>query len=756
MPTQPFLSIRWAVATALCAAASLATAADNPPTTTGGLEEIIVTAQKKSERLLDVPVAITAVTSEVLTQENLVSVIDYFSRIPNMQYNCRQTYCLSLRGLTTGDATNPTLAILIDDVPFGSTLQSGLGNSRFPDIDPSSLEGLEVLRGPQGTTYGASTIGGLIKYVTRPPQTGDFSARLEAGVASVEGGSTEWNVRGNLNLPFWGDKAALFVSGFDRHDPAYIDNVRAGFEGEDVNTTHVYGGTASLLLKPTDDFSITLSAMQQKRDAEYGITVLSLPTTPGLPPNYVPRYGEDTISLTSTADTGEQELYTARIEWNIGGVNLTSITGYGKSSGINYQDLSSIFFFIPLFYGYPPNSGAVVTIVDDAGTDKFTQEIRVGGKAGPFDWRAGLFYTDEDGHIDQRLDLFDPTGAHEAVAYDGQGPMTYKETAIFADATWHVTPQFDVQAGVRYAENDQTNQSVLVIDDPMVPAFGPSGASPKYKSSDDSFTFAVSPTYHFNPDLMAYFRVASGYRPGGPNTSLPGVPPAYDPDKVINYELGLKGFGADKTFSYDLALFQIEWSDIQLQNTDAFTQFTYTTNGGKARSRGLEASMQYVPLDGLTISANATLLDATLSEDLPQLSGADSMVGKSGDQLPGSAKFTANLSVQQEFSLNDWLGASWAANASYVGTRRSEFVNSGAIIDEDTGELAHRFDLPSYTQLDVRAGFNTTSNWRLDAYIRNVSDEDGVVYANNRNGTNTTTVAFLQPRTYGLTLSKSF
>ena len=747
------VSIRSAVATALFAAAGMAAAAETAPAS-GKLEEVIVTAQKRTERLLDVPVAVTAVSSESLTQENMVSIIDYFSRIPSLQYNCRQTYCLSLRGLTTGDATNPTLAILIDDVPFGSALQAGLGNSRFPDLDPSTLDSLEVLRGPQGTLYGASTIGGLIKYVTRPPQTEEFSARVEAGVAAVDGGSTEWNARGSLNLPFWSDRAALSVSGFDRHDPAYMDNIRPGFEGEDVNETHIYGGSAALLLKLTDDLSITLSALRQKRDAEFTTSVQSLPTTPGLPPTYVPRDGEDNISLSTTADVGDQELYTGRIEWDFGGVHLTSITGYGKSSGTNVQDLSAIFFFIPLFYGFPPGSGAVVNINDIADTDKFSQELRLSGKAGNFDWLVGLFYTDEDGTIDQTLTLFDPSGTQVDVAYDGQNPMTYKETAGFADVTWHISSQWDLKAGVRYAENDQTSQAKQVISDPLVPIFGPTGAGPEFDSSDSSTTFEISPTYHFNPDLMAYFRVASGYRPGGPNTSLPGVPAAYDPDEVINYELGLKGLTASQTFSFDLALFQINWTDIQLQDTDVESQFTYTTNGGKAVSRGLEAAIQFRPLDGMTIGANAVFLDATLSEDLPTHAGADALVGEDGDRLPGSAKFSGNVSIDQVFNLTSSLSASVGANVSYVGTRKSELVNSGAILED--GSLAERFDLPDYTQVDLRAGLSTTSGWHLDAYARNVTNEDGVVFANNRNGTNTTTVAFLQPLTYGIALSKDF
>lgn len=741
MTTVSRLSLRCGVATALCAASFGATAQ-----TGVAIEEVIVTAQKRDERLIDVPSSITAVDAEALTQENLSSVLDYFSRIPSLQYSCRQTYCLSLRGLTTGGATNPTLAVLIDDVQFGSTLQAGLGNSRFPDIDPSTLESVEVLRGPQGTLYGAASLGGLIKYVTRRPQTDRFSARIETGVSTVADGGEGWNVRGSVNVPFAGERAALSVSAFNREDPAYIDNVRAGFVGKDVNETHIYGGQAALLLKPTDALTITLSALRQKRDAEFEARVEVLPTTPiGSAPNYRPRYGENTINLAGTSDVGNQELYTGRIEWDLGAVQMTSITAWGESFGTSIQDLTNIFGFLRNFYGAP--AGSLVNIDDTGGAEKFSQELRFGGTAGKVDWRTGVFYTKEDGTIDQTLTLMGSGGNTIAVPFVGQGPVTYKEGAVFADVVYHIADQWDLQAGVRYAKNEQTNGSITTIDGPAQAAFGPSTRTPDIEAKDHALTWAISPTYHLNPDLMAYFRIASGYRPGGPNTTVGDIPPSYDHDTVVNYELGLKGYALAQTLSFDAAMFQINWEDIQLQNTDAAAQFTYFTNGGKARSRGLEGSITWQPLDHFVVAGNATVLDAELTEALPVLPNADSLVGATGDRLPGSAKFSGSLSVQQDFtlgSLTSYVGANW----SYIGERRSAFLNSGS--------SGVRFDVPSYSQVDLRAGISTESQWRVDVYVRNALNEDGVVHADNRNGTNVTQALFIQPRTYGVTLAKGF
>jgi iron complex outermembrane recepter protein len=154
------------LAAGLAPLASFAADESSSPGDARVLEEVIVTAQKREERLIDVPSVINSVSARDLTNQNVEQIFDYYSRIPGLSYDGNKTYDLSLRGITTGGATNPTLAILIDDVQFGSSTAAGLGNSLFPDFDPAMLDRIEVLHGPQGTLYGAASLGGLIKFVT--------------------------------------------------------------------------------------------------------------------------------------------------------------------------------------------------------------------------------------------------------------------------------------------------------------------------------------------------------------------------------------------------------------------------------------------------------------------------------------------------------------------------------------------------------------------------------------------------------------
>lgn len=746
------LSVYCGVSAALYSLCSVA--AEEAPGTGDVLEEVVVTAEKREERLIDVPIAISEVSTDSLAKQDLTQLRDYYSRIPGLQYNGDTTYDLSLRGITTGNATSPTIAILVDDVQFGASTQAGLGNSHFPDFDPSMLERVEVLRGPQGTLYGAASLGGLIKFVTRAPDTQNLSGHVEASLESTDGGGMGWTTRGSVNIPLVADMVGLRVSAFKRIDPAYLDNVDPNTYAisYNVNSANTYGYHSALLVRPFDGLSVTFSALEQKRNARFYSGIQVNENADGYPIYSAPLNGGVTrLSLGRTADIGDQQLYSAKVEADLpAGMHLTSITAWGKSEGTNFQDVSSVFTFLP--YAYGPGS---TEILDAAQTEKFSQELRLSGKLDQLDWRGGLFYTREASSVDQTLD-FTEAGGGTAVPYAGLGPNTYKEKAVFADFTYHVMQKLDVQAGVRWAKNEQFEGSSTVVDGPAQMFFGPSATGVNLYSNDTSTTWEVSPIYHFSQDLMSYVRVATGYRPGGPNSVLPNVPLSFGPDKVTNYELGLKGIAAERTISYDVSLYDIEWRNIQLQDTDAASELTYTTNGGKARSRGVEAEINWKPYRGLTIDANATFDDATLTEDVAAISGADSLIGKAGDRLPGSARFTSNLNIQQDFPIvgdvQGFVGGNW----SYIGARMSTFqlfvpdANDPAIND-----ATPRFSLPGYSLVDFQAGANW-DGWRATLFLRNAFNKLGVITADNRNGTSVTSVNFLTPRTVGLTISKDF
>ncbi|MDX8356513.1 TonB-dependent receptor [Sphingopyxis terrae] len=719
--------------------------------------EIVVTAQKREERLLDVPVAVSAVSSESLIDQNLVSIRDFYTRIPGIQLSGGTTQDISLRGVNAGGSTNPTVAILIDDVQFGSS--TFLGRPPLPDLDPATLQRVEVLRGPQGTLYGASSLGGLIKYVTRDPSTTEFSGRAEFGINTVADGGEGWSARGALNVPVIEDRIGVSVSGFYRDDPRYIDSIIPdGTVVADANKNVVWGGRAAVLVKPFDNLTIVGSALIQRRDFEATnlvpvcTTCSAVPGDPK-PVTFDPRGVPDlrTVRAAITPSTENLELYTARATLDLDTIELVSISAWGHSKQTNISDrtpnLAAPVLENPDFGPIYP-AGGTYLFSQPIQTYKFSQELRLAGTSDRADWLAGVFYTNERSAF---LQVINRTGnAPNVAVYAGSNLSTYEEKAAFGDVTFHFGDKFDLQVGGRYAVNNQSYRVLSEVDGPAQPIFGP-GEDSLFMSKESAITWLVTPTYHISPDVMVYARIASGYRPGGPNTESPGALPTFDSDSVINYELGFKGQFANRRITIDASVFQIDWKDIQLQNQAIPSQFVFYENGKKARSRGIEFAGNVRPMDGLSIDANATILDAALTQSLDRSTlTVQRLRGDAGDRLPYSAKFTGNIGATQEFGLGGDVSGKLGFNVNYVGNRYGLF-------NQDTDQiLSLRAKLPSYTLVDLSGGIEFGRMWKLNAYVRNLFDKKGITSVDTVSGVRLPQAVFITPRTIGLMASVEF
>ena len=345
--------------------------------------EIIVTAQKREERLKDVPVPVSVVGGGDLIARNQTKAQEFFASVPgvNLQFQNNRSQ-LAIRGISTGPVSgNPVVGYTIDDAPYGaSTGQGGLFGSA-PDLDPSELVRVEVLRGPQGTLYGASSMGGLVKYVTLDPSLTNFSGTIAGGSSLVkEGGSAGYNLRGSLNLPL-SETLAVRVSGFTRKEPGYIDNIRTG--EHDVNDARVSGGRVAVLWKPSDTVSLKLGALYQVRDL-YGSS--NVDSTTG-------SYYLQTDMPGSGRSRSESEMYTGVLTIDLGGVDLTSISSYSRAKNYDFLDFtaSPLVQFTPVFPNLFPGIDPIGDIFRQGyNVDKFSQEIRFAGSVGDnIDWIVG-------------------------------------------------------------------------------------------------------------------------------------------------------------------------------------------------------------------------------------------------------------------------------------------------------------------------------------------------------------------------------
>ncbi len=714
------------------------------------IETVVVTAEKKSERLQDTPVPVTVLNTTRLSEVNQVRLQDYFEKVPGLSIDAEGNgqSNIILRGIASARQSNPTVGILINDVPFGSSTVLGDGDLLAPDLDPADLLRIEVLRGPQGTLYGASSLGGLIKYVTADPSTRALTGRVETDVDGTVDGGVGYGVRGGINIPV-SDTLAVRVSGFSRQTPGYVDNVVNG--DRDVNFVSAQGGNVAVLWAPNQDLSVRLGAILQDTSGKGydGVTTTY---------NQQPLYGD----LKQNEPPGSGlfdsfvQLYTSEIRAHLGSVDLTSVTGYGLT------DYSSN----PSFQTYDSIAAAATATATSAGIDgaelgqafetrKFTQELRVASSPAAYsilghrvDWLAGVFYDNETTPSDQYILAVDPlTGRTAGSVLDITFPSTYEEVAGFGDVTLHLTPRFDIQGGVRYAYNHQTYRE----RDDYDPTLGV--PSPQFFSStsyDSPVTFLVTPSYRLSPNAMLYARIASGYRPGGPNADIvpgSGVPTSYHSDTTINYELGAKGDLLNHRLTYDLSAYDIEWSNIQIQLTDPVTQFIYFANALSARSTGAEFALNYRLTPALRIVANGSYDVAELTQAIPAGGG----VGSAGSPLPFVPRFEGSLSVERDVRLsNDWI-ATASATLSYVGRRYEAFVDS-------PGNL--RVTLPDYEKLDLRVTAHDP-HWSVTLFANNATDTRGVLSTISQAGSVSTATSlyntiYIQPLTVGLSVVRFF
>jgi iron complex outermembrane recepter protein len=706
------------------------------------LSEVIVTAQKRSESLLKVAAPVTALQSADLARQGDVRLADYAATVPGLNLISSQPgqTVVIIRGVSTGfgAAIAATTATYIDDSPYGSSTANALGSFTTIDLDPATLQRVEVLRGPQGTLYGASAMGGLIKYVTIPPSLTQYSARVELDGSTVDGGGQGYGVRAMWTGPLIMDKLGVTVNAFDRLDPGYIDDPH--LNKKNVNSSRVDGGRIALLWQPTDQFSAELSALVQNSTTGGTSNVdVNADLTPIYGKYQQLRYGNENWNLDSTH-------YSLRANYDFGWAALTSITSYQTQSATWFTDFTNRFG--PLLSGIigVPDLGVFdhVSVADH----KITQEIRfASADSDKFEWLGGLFFTHERSvQPEQFQNPFSTvTGVTVPVAggiFTDPNHDSYTEYAGYADVTYHFTSNFKILGGVRYTSDSEDN---------VTPFSGLLNGPPSVAlatTSSRTVTYLVSPSYNLDERNMIYIRVATGFRPGGPTglttTSVyAGAPSTYGPDTLTNYELGYKASFPEQRMTIDVSGFDIEWKNIQVLSE--IGGFLITGNGGDARSAGAELAWTWKPITGLSVLANAAYTDAHLTADAPGISA------KAGDKLPDVPEVSANLGVDYDFPLTTEVKGFVGGNVQYQGNRVSDFVSG-------TPAGYARPSMPAYSTVNLHAGASR-GGLTVEAYVKNVGDTYGLtrIASEVQNGYGPPlAAAVIQPRTFGVSLSSKF
>lgn len=697
-----------AASAAIAALASIEAArADEAPT---DVEAVVVTAQKREQALVEVPQSISVVSGSTLERQQAVTFSDYVKLVPGLQVvqstpgNAR----LIIRGINTGGIAS-TVGVYMDETPFGSS--SGLVNGAVlaGDFDTFDVARVEVLRGPQGTFYGASSLGGVLKFVTNEPEFDRHVVRARANVETAKGGGESYGAAGVVNIPL-GETLAFRATGTYRESAGFIDSIGTGGSdiAKDIDDSRSYGGRASLLFRPSDRLSLRLTALAQNIEANSASTVEADPTT------LEPLYGRLSLSqFVPTFSDLRYRVYNATGEADLGFATLTSSTSYSTQKQKLRDDYTfNLSGLIEAVFGVPNE----FLLNQNTNNEKFTQEVRLSSKeGGRLEWLAGLYYNNEDGLIRQRLVAVQPGTLTEIGGLPVLGttllPSKYEEIAGFANVTLHLTDRFDLDLGGRYSRNEQSAEQTS--DGAL--AGGPQSFS--QDSSEEVFTYSIAPRFELTETASVYARVAKGFRPGGPNVVPPSAPPevprSYDSDSALSYEIGFKAETADRRGSIDVALFHIDWKDIQL--LAAVNGFGVNINGGKAKSEGVEFNAAYQPKDGLFLSLNGAYTNAKLKDDAGPLVG-----GMAGDRLPFTPKLTLGFNADYRWQVSDTMEAFVGGSVRHVSSQSAAFD-----ADFRTANGRQR-EAEDYQVVDLRAGVDL-GRFVIEAYAKNLGDSYGVV-----------------------------
>ena len=694
------------------------------------LEEVIVTAQRRSEKLQEVPISMSAISGATLENLGAKKFNDYAGSIPNLAigtgagaggngsaFGVSSTRAVAIRGV----AGNNTTAFYLNDTPVPLSL-----DPRAVDIDR-----IEVLRGPQGTLFGAGSMGGTVRLVTRDPSAEDFSGRVSVEGSHVNHGGGGYSVDGTLNVPLVHDLIGLRINAFSGFDPGLYTRTWGGPQDpRSPSLPYPPGGPPSIGSKDhvgaeqTTGFSASLAITPKGIE---GLSIVPMFMYQHSKSNGYPLadYAADNFTQTRQFDVPEAVEDT----WSFAGVTAKQQTSFGRfvASGTyfyrrayDYEDTSDINAIV--FWGIPYYVPA--PLLNTLFTKTYTQEVRFESSFnGPFQFVLGGFHS----HSDRRFfEIYNAPGLDAAAGgtlgtdleYTQNTPNTDRERAWFVDATYKITDAFQISAGIRRAYLE--HEGAYTADGPLNGGF--SGPPDTYsKSGEHKNAPRFTAKYQWSPNQMLYASAAKGFRIGGTNSKLPSIcdgdlanlgiknGDSFKSDSLWSYEVGSKNAWGDNRFRSRVAAYRINWKGIQ-QSVYLPCTFNVVSNSGAARSTGAELELDMALIDHLTVNLAIGYEDAKITEATQQ---SRTIVGQ---PLTGVPKWSGSATAQYSIPMGE---RSFFIRGQFDFTgARTTFNN---VAPRDGGRA-----LPSYGVLNLRTGVDQ-GPWELTAFLQNVFDKRGLI-----------------------------
>jgi iron complex outermembrane recepter protein len=721
------------------------------------VEEIVITALKRSTNLQDTPMSVAAISGDTIRQTGVTGVQDYFRQVPNVNLSPGPLggTRISIRGVQTGGEA--TTGLYYDETPVtgpaGTTQDPG---NNAADLNLFDVDRIEVLRGPQGTLFGSGSMGGTIRVIYNKPDVTRYAGAVEGQYSTTESGGQGYFIKGMVNIPLIQDKLAFRVIGYDEQRAGFIDNVKLG--EKNTNSSNSQGFHASLLYSPTDTLTLTATAIYQKTAA---------PDQEG----WYAKLGDyKTNSAVKLPFDSTLRLYNVTAKWKspIGDVVATS-------SHYTYDILRTIDFTGTL--SALSQSGALCALYNGINTAcspsqqaafssyaasrlpaigyqpatlaTWTNELRLTGSRGPFQWTGGVYYEDRKDHIDSYVVLADTaTGvAIQPLDITSQRYLDTKttQTAFFGEVSYSPIERLTFTVGTRHFNYDKTTDGAVVKAN-IATALFPTPYS-SVSSHAQGWVTKVNVSYKVTSDVMAYVTYSEGFRPGGAN-NIPGLAAGlvtYQPDSVKNYEGGLKTAWFDRRLLVDAAAFLIKWNNLQTSAVTANGLYSFLTNAGKAEIPGAEIEVTARPTHGLTLTAGGGYADAHLTQNQVNVlvTGTGSS-GVVGDPFPGVPRYTGSASAAYSWPLTNAVNGLVRADYAYTGPRQSQF-RSSYVYDENYG---------GFSSVNLRAGVEGDA-WGAYVFVQNATGSKGILTAYSTVGIKRQLFT-ITPRTIGVNVRKSF
>jgi iron complex outermembrane receptor protein len=783
-----------AVAAALAGVAAPRThaldAAAATDATSGALQEVVVTARKREENLQDVPISIDVLTQKDLQNLGIVGFDDYATRMPSISFISvgPGTQVFFMRGVS--DGSNPNYANTSSTGFFLDDSSLSYGGAQ-PDLHLYDIERIEVLNGPQGTTFGAGSMAGAIRYVTNKPDVNAFSAGVDFDGGQMQHAQQNWSYEGFLNLPLIDGTLGLRMSAFSVSHGGFIDNLlttrdwvngtsstNAQWARNDYNREHQEGGRVALKYVLNERWS-ALFTYDYQRLVGYGAW-----------DEDVPHYGEDNVSrfgpeyhrfeakigqLHIDGDVGIGDLVFASTYWALPSRQFNEYSNYeqnynaGATSGTGYPGTQEGFACLsdPYYGGTGFTGCKVPTQFYEYHTNpvRWSDELRLASKpGGRFHWLGGLYWektTDKNSGSTYYMPGLQTNGAafkYEEAYYGTTGsslPATqwfsytersdYLQTTEFANFSFDITSKLNVEAGTTHFEShfryyDPYGQFAYAPTTPSLTV----GGSEKWDSK-----FGVN--YKVTSTLMLYADFAQGFRDGGSNSGYPascytaGVPHTYVPDTLNNFEIGWKSTSLGGSLLWNGAVYLMNWKDLQtlIYDVDTCAPSSFNANVGQARIYGLESNVDYRISDNWSLQASTAYTDSHLISSKYPFFEANV-----GERLPYVPYFnySANLRYQHE------LGQRFKGYAQFDLAHKGDMWDDLHVVGSNGFP---RMLQPEYSLMNLRFGMNpAVGRWLAELYVTNLTNKNAIIYTNTGNFDLRQTTN--EPRTYGLRLNYRF